>query len=171
MLGTLFAWGGLLGLPALALHFGPRLDSLALHATRPAALPGPRLLGWLTGLGWFGFFMAQHLCVSREAARVPAVALFGCFVLAALALLGTAYWLRGALTPRHRYALLAGTAWFWAIFGLIQQGDNAKRPDDTSGMALVGLAGLAAVYWLGWRMRREPSAAHPTPVPALDAGG
>jgi hypothetical protein len=66
--------------------------------------------------------------------------------------------------------LTAGTWLFWSLLSLIQELANANRPDDTSGMALVGLAGLSAmalqlVYLAHqWRKLGPHSSAPPTAV-------
>ena len=57
--------------------------------------------------------------------------------------------------------LAAGTWLFWGLLALIQELDNANRPDNTSGMALVGLVALILMVaylvslgrqWRGLRM-------------------
>jgi hypothetical protein len=64
--------------------------------------------------------------------------------------------------------LAAGTWLFWSLLSFIQEMDNANRPDDTSGMALVGLAGLVLltlylVYLARqWRNLKPPNSPTPT---------
>lgn len=55
------------------------------------------------------------------------------------------------LWPLDRPALLGagtlatGTWLFWSLLAFVQEVDDANRPDDTSGMALVGLVALLLV--------------------------
>jgi hypothetical protein len=72
------------------------------------------------------------------------------------------------LWPLDRPALIgagtlaAGTWLFWSLLAFIQEADNANRPDDTSGMALVGLVALlllaAYLVYLAcrWKQLRQP---------------
>jgi hypothetical protein len=62
--------------------------------------------------------------------------------------------------------MAAGVWLFWSLLAFIQELDNANRPDNTSGMALVGLAGLTVVagylIYLGrqWRRLTQNEMAH-----------
>lgn len=53
--------------------------------------------------------------------------------------------------------LAAGTWVFWSLLAFLQESDNVNRPDDTAGMAFVGLVALlllgAYLVYLGrsWR--------------------
>ncbi len=58
-------------------------------------------------------------------------------------------------TDYHRLALTAGAMLVWILMAFIAELDAANRPDDPSGMALVGLAFLAFMIWLGIRVRRR----------------
>ncbi len=49
----------------------------------------------------------------------------------------------------HRFWLIAGCISLFAILAPIQELSNPTRPDDTSGMALVGLMALVFLLWAG----------------------
>lgn len=53
----------------------------------------------------------------------------------------------------RRLALAAGALSFLILLAPLQQMD-AKRPDNTSGMALVGLAAAGFIFWMSRRLRR-----------------
>jgi hypothetical protein len=118
---------------------------------------------FLVGLGW-GFWIVGTWIV----AEVTLSAWWTLCWIGAIAagLLAYAY---PRLQPLDRPALVgagtlaAGAGLFWSLLAFVQELDNANRPDDTSGMALVGLAGLLllAIYllYLGrqWRQFRTAS--------------
>ena len=74
-------------------------------------------------------------------------------LLGSAAVLGTIWFLRSndwrAATPMHRLALAAGALAPFVTFAFFQELDRS-RPDDTTGMALVGLVSLIGLICL-WR--------------------
>lgn len=72
-------------------------------------------------------------------------------------------WARRGLTDLQRLALAGGALMFFVLLAPLQELDEA-RPDNTAGMALVGLGMLVFLLWL-WRRvrvateRRSPDAA------------
>lgn len=66
-------------------------------------------------------------------------------------------WLSGSGTAwadRHRLALAAGPMTLFILWAPLQQLD-ASRPDNTSGITIVGAAGLLFLLWVGWRIWRR----------------
>jgi hypothetical protein len=59
-----------------------------------------------------------------------------------------------ALTERHRLALAAGPLSFFILLTPIQEFDTS-RTDNTTGMAIVGLAALIFLLWMWWWVRRR----------------
>jgi hypothetical protein len=155
LLASLVSWGSLLYLPGLARRWGPRLDALAAPAPALPPLASPRLLAWLTGLAWFAFFFVQYASVSKTEAKLPAPTLIMLTLLLVVLGLAVAHALRGVFSQQHALACLSGTAWFWFVFGCIQELQFAERPDNVSGMALVGAVVLAGTYGLGWLLTRR----------------
>jgi hypothetical protein len=151
VLATLIAWGGLAGLPWLALQLDRRLKArvaatilVAREAVSASRLISPRQLGWLAALAIpLLHFILPRLIV--EALHWPAWALFGILLLSFGAVLQVVRLLQGRLSPQHSFALLAGSQGFWVVGGLIAQLDNANRPDNTAGMGLVAAALLAFI--------------------------
>jgi len=76
-------------------------------------------------------------------------------------LLGIIYHLKGynwrLSTPLHRYGIVAGSLSLFIIFAFFQEFD-AARPDNTSGMALVGAAFFLGLFLLRRRLERENEA-------------
>lgn len=143
---------------------------LALLARRikPGPTPVTLVRRWplfLAGLGW-GFWTLGGWIVSETTRSTGWTMLYT--GLAAAILLIFAY---RRLRAGDRSALIgagtfaAGTWLFWSLLAFIQEMDNANRPDDTSGMALVGLASLVALVayliYLGrsWRSLKMESPA------------
>jgi hypothetical protein len=77
-------------------------------------------------------------------------------LLAAVALVVLVVWIvqrmshGGAWTDERRLALGGGALGFFVLLALVQELDNLNRPDDTTGMTLVGLVTLVFLVWL-WR--------------------
>ncbi len=100
---------------------------------------------FLAGVGW-GVWMLGIWLISDSTRSTPLTLLWTSTMAAAL--LAFSYLRLQAL---DRVALIgagtlaAGTWLFWSCLSFIQEMDNANRPDDTSGMALVGFAGLATL--------------------------
>jgi hypothetical protein len=61
---------------------------------------------------------------------------------------------RGAWTDIHRLALASGALMFFALLAPLQEIDTS-RTDNTTGMAVVGLAALFFLIWLRRRVRRN----------------
>lgn len=74
-------------------------------------------------------------------------------------LVGATFWLLRRMSSGtgwragRRLALAAGALSFLILLAPLQQMDD-KRPDNTSGMALVGLAAAGFIFWLSRRLRR-----------------
>ena len=66
----------------------------------------------------------------------------------------------------HRLALPGGALSFLIVLTPLQELDPA-RPDDTRGMALVGVATIAFLIWLWRRVRRNQRP--PAPVEEANA--
>jgi drug/metabolite transporter (DMT)-like permease len=66
-------------------------------------------------------------------------------------------WIMGGRSwaDRHRWALTAGAILVFILLAFIAESDAANRPDDPSGMALVGLAFLVFTIWAGIRVKRR----------------
>lgn len=54
----------------------------------------------------------------------------------------------------HKFSLAAGAIALLIVLAPIQELDQT-RVDDTTGMGIVGLAFLAGLLWLGWRIRQR----------------
>jgi hypothetical protein len=63
----------------------------------------------------------------------------------------------GVWTQEHQIALASGALGFFVLFAPLQEMGNANRPDNTTGMALVGLAAFVFLAWL-WRRAKHNSA-------------
>ena len=62
-----------------------------------------------------------------------------------------------AWTDKHRFALAAGALTFFVFLAPLQEFD-ASRPDNTSGMIMVGVAALLFLLGVGWRVWRRARA-------------
>ncbi len=116
---------------------------------RPARVPRPLWFA-LIGLGaTIVFFVIQW--VPPEIGLPVSLTL-----LAAVALVALVAWRvqrmsrGGAWNDEHRLALAGGALMFSVLLAPVQELDNLNRPDDTTGMTLVGLATLLFLVWL-WR--------------------
>jgi len=157
-LHALLAWGVLMLLPWLAAKVPEPARSSRIALS-------PRLLGVLMFCAWLLFMLMSWAGVEQFHWSATTVVLLQLAVVAvALAL---AWRQRSLLTDAHRYALVLGHVWFWGILGLIQELDNAKRPDNTAGMAVVALLVLLGVYLLGWRLRTRRRAPEPEALSTL----
>ncbi|RLC96613.1 MAG: hypothetical protein DRI77_08345 [Chloroflexi bacterium] len=67
----------------------------------------------------------------------------------------------GAWPDQHRLALAGGALMLFVLLAPVQELDNLNRPDDTTGMTLVGLATLVFLVWL-WRRVARRDRAHLT---------
>jgi hypothetical protein len=122
---------------------------------RPGRVPRPLWFALLGFCATLVFFVIQWL--------PPEIGVPVSFtLLAAVALVvivaWTAQWMSrgGAWTDKHLLALAGGALGLFVFMAPLQELDNLKRPDDTTGMTLVGLAVLLFLVWL-WRrvLRRE----------------
>jgi len=59
-----------------------------------------------------------------------------------------------AWSSQHQLALAAGGLSFFILLAPLQELDTA-RPDNTTGMSLVGLAMALFLVWLSWRVRQN----------------
>lgn len=113
--------------------------------------------GWFIGLG-FLWMLGEFLIfgVLPSTSLPPLVTMLQgiglCLLVAAVA------WAMGgrSWTDRHRWALAFGVLLVWCLLAVIQETDNANRPDDTSGMALVGLVFFIYMIGLGISIWRRP---------------
>ncbi len=124
----------------------------------------PFWLGCASFLATLAFFLQMFLV---PATGIPlAVGLF--LMVASMALTGVILLKMigrdAALGPRQQLALACGPLILMSLMAAIQQMDNANRPDNTGGMALVGLCALLFLGALAWRVRRRERA-FPTDTP------
>lgn len=119
---------------------------------------------FLAGLGW-GIWILGAWIVA-EVTRSASLTLLWTGTVAT-GLLAFAYRRLRAMDPAALIGagtLAAGVWSFWLLLAPLQELDNLNRPDDTSGMAWVGLAGLVLLIgylvYLGrqWRRVRPASA-------------
>jgi hypothetical protein len=61
-------------------------------------------------------------------------------------------------TPLHAWAMASGALTFFILLSPLVEFDRT-RPDNTSGMALVGLATMGLLVWTWRRLRRASMAA------------
>ena len=54
--------------------------------------------------------------------------------------------------PKYQFALASGALSFFILLALLQELDKA-RPDNTTGMSFVGLATIAFLFWIAWRIK------------------
>jgi hypothetical protein len=148
----------IVGLVWLARRLKPRSTTSTLTRRWPL---------FLAGLGW-GVWIIGVWIVSDGTHSTPLTLLWTGAV--AVGLLAFSYVRVRALDPAALVGagtLAAGTFLFWILLSFIQELDNANRPDDTSGMALVGLVGLVALggylVYLGrqWRQVKPTTTARP----------
>ncbi len=142
-----FFAGVMLGLGVLA----RRLDDPTTPApSRP--LPRPVVL-WLLGLAaTLGHFAVAWVVPGTAVPPWAALVFMGVVVVAAGAVLLRLIRRAGPLGDAHRLALVAGGLTFFIVLAPLQDLD-ATRPDNTSGMALVGLAALILLIGLARRVR------------------
>ncbi len=146
-LAAVLCWSALVLIPLLAARL-PRITP----AVRRLA-PHPYLVGWAVGLGWFAFFVRQYGWVTLWYGPLLAIALS--LILVAVAL-GLVWRWHGTFTQPQHFAVLAGSTWFWALLAIIQEMDNAKRADDTRGMAVLGGLALGGLFVLRqYLLRRQ----------------
>ncbi len=139
------------------------LLTLLAARIRPRLRPTAWTRRWplfLAGFGW-GVWLIGSWIVADVTRSAPATALFSGLFAAGLLLF--AY--RRLQTDDNRSLVGGGTlaagAWFFlCLLAILQEFDNAARPDDTTGMALVGLTGLVVLAPYLLYLRRQ---AHTVP--------
>jgi hypothetical protein len=161
--------------PTLAQALGAvvAVAALVLYAYRSCAVPaahlrregsagnpqGPPAPSWFGFIGFFYFPGILLLPNLLHTWKVPAIAALVLYVAASI-LLGRLIWRwsgAGALwNERHRFALLTGLYAPFLIAAPLQELANPTRPDNTSGMAIVGLWALIFGLYL-YRLHRERS--------------
>jgi hypothetical protein len=156
------SWLGPLGIAALATLIP---DPAGSGRFRPRGW----LLGWLSGLGWLGYFLTQGL---GDGGRTPALQAFLAVLGFAVLLLVLAWLWRGRLDDWRRYCLVLGNTCCWAVLGVMQECKVLPNSDATTGMTFVALGCLAGVAWLGgFIWRRERAMASTAPTELSTAGG
>lgn len=129
------------------------------HRAEPRIKPVPPVrAGWFVGLGFLGMLTLPlvYWALPGGGLPVPLTLLAG---VGALIVVTSAAWAMGgrAWTDRQRWAMVAGGLLLWIVFAFLQAADNANRPDDTSGMALVGLTFLVFLIALAVRVWKRTS--------------
>jgi len=127
-------------------------NPLFTRGTRTMHLVRPRWFGVIGFLGTFALFFISWL--SPESALHPLVAIL---LMAGLAVLvASAVWtLSGggvAWSGMHKLALASGGLSFFIMFAPLLELDKT-RPDNMTGMTLVGLAMAMFLMWIAWRIR------------------
>ena len=116
---------------------------------RPGRVPRPLWFALLGFCATLVFFVVQWLPPEKG---VPV----SLTLLVTVALVVIVIWAAhrmscgGAWTDKHLLALAGGALGFFVLLAPMQELDNLNRPDDTTGMTLVGLAALLFLVWL-WR--------------------
>jgi hypothetical protein len=114
----------------------------------------PRWFGLLGFLGTLGFFLLHWILPHTPVP--PLVTMLLVLSLAALAggLVRRASRLNPQALERQQWALVFGALGFFILIAPIQEFD-ASRPDNTSGMTLVGFTTLLFLIWLGRRISKR----------------
>ncbi len=136
-----------------------RLPASWVSQSPPEPEPAERraMRAWMTGFaGTLAFFFLTWVLPSTGVPALLNLALIG--ALAVLALVAFRRVLASARWGTERaVAACAGALTFFVVLAPLQQLD-ATRPDNTSGMALVGLAGVAFLAWVWKRVTGSRSA-------------
>ncbi len=128
----------------------------------PASLPKPTsvkvplprrflLTGFFATLVFFVIFWGL------PNTKVPPIATMA---LEALVVAVTAWWLvrwsgyGHSWTDEHRWSLASGALGFFILLAPVQELSNPTRPDNTTGMSLVGLVATFGLWWLFQQIRR-----------------
>lgn len=115
--------------------------------------PSPRALGWLTGLST-ALLLFIMPALYKDVLKLPGETAF----LISLICLGAAIWLavrlNGRLSSAHQFALLAGSQGCWIVLCLLLPLDDGLRPDETTGMPLLGLLSLGLLILTARRLPR-----------------
>lgn len=133
-------------------------------AREGAATIRPLWLGLVTFLATWAFFLQMFIPPNLGVPEIAAMALMAASAVFVIWLLHRMAGRGAALSSRQVLGLVSGPLVTMALMAFIQQADNAKRPDNTSGMALVGLVTLVGLIALAWvARRREHRAGTTTP--------
>ena len=136
-------------LTAALVLFARRLPpDWARRGTRP--MRRPRFYGLvaaLAALACGAVFWVLPNALAFQAAPILVILLGSAAVLGTIGFLRSHDW--RTATPMHRFALAAGALAPFVVFAFFQELDRS-RPDDTTGMALVGLVSLIGLICL-WR--------------------
>jgi uncharacterized membrane protein YdcZ (DUF606 family) len=127
----------------------------------PSPVPTPRQGPvrrplWFALVGFFGifaFFMSMWL-LPELGVPVPLSLLVPVLLMALVAWLVRRMSRSGAWNDEHRGALAGGALMWLVLLAPIQELD-ATRPDNTTGMIVVGLAALLFLIWAWLRVRRR----------------
>ena len=130
---------------------------LGALAKAPAKVPArPIAFGVTAFLGTLGWFGVSWVLPHTALPPLGTLA-FGVLVVGGVA--GGLGRLAGGdlarLEPRHRWALCTGCLLFFILLAPLQEANNAQRPDNTAGMAAVGLAFALGLIWLRYRLRLD----------------
>lgn len=139
------------GLCALAWRLPPPVFALGTARGKAAHWFWFLLIGFLGTLALF--FLAWVLPNTSVHAVLAIVLMVGLVILVGWAVLrlsgGGMKW-----SDKHKLALASGALGFFILLAPLQEFDR-KRTDNTTGMALVGLAMLLLLLWICMRMRRS----------------
>jgi hypothetical protein len=120
----------------------------ARRGTRPMHMPRfYGLVAALAAIACGAVFWVLPNALTFQAAPILVILLGSAVVLGTIGFLRSHDW--RAATPIHRFALVAGALVLFVAFAFFQELDKS-RPDDTKGMALVGLVSLIGLICL-WR--------------------
>jgi PncC family amidohydrolase len=151
---------GLLGCAAAMVLLGwlayrwPATGKVRIDRVRPVKPGWFTVLGFLGGAGCFLIFMALPSTNLPPLVTMLQGAGLCLLVAAAAWAMGGRSW-----TDRHRWALAFGVILLSCLLAVAQELDNANRlNDDTSGMALVGIAFFVGMIGLGVAVWRRPLA-------------
>jgi hypothetical protein len=135
--------------PGLAQFLGAvvAMAALAILARRIRVHPAPSTLTrrwplFLAGAGWGIWVLGVWIVADTTRSALLTLLWIGAV---AAGLLAFAYRRLRATDPAALVGggtLAAGVWFFWLLLAPLQELDNVNRPDDTSGMVLVGLIGL-----------------------------
>jgi hypothetical protein len=123
----------------------------ARREPRPGRVPRPlwfALVGLCATMASFlAFWVLPELTVPVPLTMLTIVAVV-------VLTMGLVRWMsrRGAWTDQHRLALAGGALTFFVLLSPLVELDTA-RPDNPTGMTLVGLITLLFLIWLWWRVR------------------
>jgi hypothetical protein len=125
----------------------------ARRGTRP--MNRPRFYGLVTAIAAIAcgaVFWVLPNALTFKAAPILVILLGSAAVLGTIGFIRSHDW--RAATPMHRFALSAGALAPFVAFAFFQELDKS-RPDDTTGMALVGLASLIGLICLWHSIKKR----------------